>query len=232
MCPAFGVPVRIASPGPGEACDSDRPVLYVRLSITLPPATSPFGSVKSKATTSALPVRCSAARVHFIPEKGAERFEMVGAVGGAGDGAGDGAGSGAGAGTGSGCGAGAGAGAGAGVRVDGAVGEVVMLPQAATNSADMSATVDNFPCNAVHLLVPHCRFAVFLPGFRPQRYNVRRVRVRAAPELRGTRPTYPPYVGRVPRRLCIPQRGGPGVISIPARRAAEYSAALLPRTPP
>ena len=80
---------------------------------------------------------------------------MVGAVRGAGDGAGDGAGSGAGAGTGSGCGAGAGAGAGAGVKVDGAVGEVVMLPQAATNSADMSATVDNFPCNAVHLYVPH-----------------------------------------------------------------------------
>lgn len=83
---------------------------------------------------------------------------MVGAVGGAGDGAGDGAG--AGAGTGSGCGAGvgagAGAGAGAGVRVDGAVGDVVMLPQAATNSADMSATVDAFPCNAVHLFVPHC----------------------------------------------------------------------------
>src|SRR5258705_8991177 len=97
---------------------------------------------------------------------------MVGAVGGAGDGAGDGAGSGAGAGTGSGCGAGAGAGA--GVRVDGAVGEVVMLPQAATNSADMSATVDNFTCNAVHLLVPHCRVAVFFPGFRPQRHNVRR----------------------------------------------------------
>jgi len=81
---------------------------------------------------------------------------MVGAVGGA-DGAGGGAGDGAGAGSGSGCGAsaGAGAGAGAGVRVDGDVGDVLMPPQAATNSAVMSATVDNFPCNAVHLVVPH-----------------------------------------------------------------------------
>ena len=95
---------------------------------------------------------------------------MVGAVGGAG-GAGDGAGSGVGAGTGSGCGAGAGAGAGAGVKVDGAVGDESMLPQAATNNAVMSATVDTFPCNAVHLFCPALPCAVFLPGLGAQRYR-------------------------------------------------------------
>jgi len=100
---------------------------------------------------------------------------MVGAAAGAG-GAGGGTGEGAGPGTGSGCGAGAGAGAGvgarAGVRVDGDVGGVAKLPQAATNSAVMSAIVDSFPCNAVHLFIPHCWVAVFLPwSFRPQRYR-------------------------------------------------------------
>src|SRR4029077_4212179 len=117
MWPAVGVPVRIASLGTGEACDSDRPVLYTRLSTTFPPRTSPFGSVKSNATTSALPVRWSAARVHFIPEKCAERLEMVGAAGGPGGAGGGGDGTGSGCGAGAGAGAGSGAGAGAVVRV-------------------------------------------------------------------------------------------------------------------
>ena len=79
--------------------------------------------------------------MHFCPENLAVRFEIVGAVGGAGDG--DGAGSGAGAGIGCGAGVGSGAGAASGAGVDdGAVGvELVMLPHAATMSEVERVTV-------------------------------------------------------------------------------------------